>query len=59
MMDGPAEGPEPKINGVGSGIADAASWEAEFHEQVAVVENAARAWASALTVSRDDLSQHC
>ena len=44
MMDGPAEGPAPKIDGVGSGIADPASWEAEFQEQVAVVENAARAW---------------
>ena len=44
MMDGPAEEPAPKINGVGSGIADPASWEAEFHEQVAAVEKAARAW---------------
>ena len=44
MMDGPAEGPAAKINGVGSGIADPASWEAEFHEQVAAVEKAARAW---------------
>src|SRR5262249_51975880 len=44
MMDGPAEEPAAKVNGIGSGVAASGSWEAEFHEQVAVVENAARAW---------------
>jgi hypothetical protein len=44
MMEGPSEGSPRAVNGSGSGIADSASWEAEFREQVAAVEEAARAW---------------
>jgi hypothetical protein len=44
MMEGPSEGSPRAVNGSGSGIADCASWEAEFREQVAAVEKAARAW---------------
>jgi hypothetical protein len=44
MTDGPAEEPAAKVNGIGSGVAASGSWEAEFQKQVAVVENAARAW---------------
>jgi hypothetical protein len=44
MMDGPREGLSSNVHGSGSGMADPASWEAEFQQQVAAVENAARAW---------------
>ena len=44
MIDGPAEGPAAKVNGIGSGAAASGSWEAEFQKQVAAVEKAARAW---------------
>ena len=43
-MDGLPDRSSSRVNGSGSGIADSASWEAEFQKQVAAVEKAARAW---------------